>query len=307
VDLCALWRRLACYCATCGAGGDGDGDGGQDGGGDWTGTLDPGLTFFLFPTEVDYSVEYYQPFHGQFGPIPFQDPWWKILLVIIAIILSIAAAVSGGADLANASDSAVIGTVTRSVLDPLKVQPTANPASTSRGSVDVAVVTLNGRRGLTPAMFTVLDAASDEATTNPIQTLDGQIDTPGTTLTNAQITAIFQNLADNPSDPAAKDAVRAFKSGSRTGTTSALLVSGVTPIQPRGPEEDGSTVFFLNQLRFSPDETAESISCPGDSGSLWFQKSSLSVLGLNHAGSDGSDAVACRIQDVLEAAGIRFA
>ncbi|KAF7174314.1 hypothetical protein CNMCM5623_006925 [Aspergillus felis] len=118
--------------------------------------------------------------------------------------------------------------------------------------------------------------------------------------------AIFQNLADNPGDPAAMDAVRAFKSGSRTGTTSGLLCSGLTPVQPRGPEEDGSTVYFLNQLRFCPDETGEAVSCPGDSGSLWFQKSSLSVIGLNHAGGV-SDAIACRIEDVLEAVRIRFA
>ena len=302
VDLCALWRLLACCCA-----GHGGGDGGQDGGGDWTGTLDPGISFFLFPTEVDYAVEYTQPFAGQFGPIPFQDPWWKLLLIIIAIILTIAAAISGGADLVNKSDDAVIGTLTRSVLNPLKTQPTSNPAATDPGSVDAAVVTLNGNRGLTPAMFTVLDAASDEASTTPIQMLGGKIDTPGTILTNAQITAIFQNLADNPGDPAAQDAVRAFKSGSRSGTSSGLLVSAVTPVQPRGPEEDGSTVFFLNQLRFSQDETGNALSCPGDSGSLWFQKSSLAVIGLNHAGSDGTDAIACRIEDVLAAMGIRFA
>ena len=207
----------------------------------------------------------------------------------------------------NKSDDAVIGTLTRSVLNPLKTQPTSNPAATDPGSVDAAVVTLNGNRGLTPAMFTVLDAASDEASTTPIQMLDGKIDTPGTILTNAQITAIFQNLADNPGDPAAQDAVRAFKSGSRSGTSSGLLVSAVTPVQPRGPEEDGSTVFFLNQLRFSQDETGNALSCPGDSGSLWFQKSSLAVIGLNHAGSDGTDAIACRIEDVLAAMGIRFA
>ena len=147
------------------------GDGGKDGGGDWTGTLDPGLSFFFFPTEVDYAVDYTQPFPGQFGPIPFQDPWWKLLLIIIAIILTIAAAVSGGADLVNQSDDAVIGTLTRSVLNALKTQPTTNPAATDPGSVDAAVVTLNGNRGLTPAMFTVLDAASDEASTTPIQRL----------------------------------------------------------------------------------------------------------------------------------------
>ncbi|KAK4450908.1 hypothetical protein QBC34DRAFT_459236 [Podospora aff. communis PSN243] len=315
IDLCALWRRLACCCAGGGSGGGsgpgggaGGGGGGDDGGGDWTGTPDPGLTAFIFPTEVDYSVEYKQPFKGQYGPIPFDDPWWKVLLIIVAIILTIAAAASGGADLANAGSNDVIGEVSRAVLNPLKAEPTTMPAATATGSVDVAVVKLNGSRGLTPAIFTVLDAADDEASTVPIQTLGGQLDTPGTFLTNAQIIAIFQNLASNPNDPAAQNAVRAFKSGARSGTSSGLLVSAVAPIQPRGPEDDGSTVFFINQLRFQQDETNNAISCGGDSGSLWFQTSSLAVLGLNHAGPDSGDfATASRIEDVLEAVGVRFA
>jgi hypothetical protein len=302
VDLCALWRLIAGCCAGHG------GNGGKDGGGDWTGVLGPGISFFMFPTEVDYTVEYTPPFSGQFGPIPFQDPWWKLLLIIIAIILTLAAAVSGGADLVNKSDDAVIGTLTRSVLSALKTRPASNPAATDPGSVDAAVVTLNGNRGLTPAIFTVLDAASDEASTTPIQMLGGKIDTPGTILTNAQITAIFQNLALNPGDPAAKDALRVFKSGSRSGTSSGVLSLGVIPVKSRGPEEDGSTVFFLNQLGVSPDETGNAVSCPGDSGSLWFQKSSLAVIGLNHGtGGDGTEAIACRIEDVLAAMGIRFA
>ena len=143
------------------------GDGG-DGGGTWTGGLDPGLNFFVWPTVVDYTIDYANPFTGQYGPIPFQDPWWKLLLIIIAIILTIAAAVSGGSDLVNKSDDAVIGTLTRSVLNALKNQPTTNPAPTDAGSVDAAVVTLNGKRGLTPAIFSVLDAATGEAVTTPI-------------------------------------------------------------------------------------------------------------------------------------------
>ena len=71
------------------AGGRGGGDGGET----WTGGLDPGLSFFVWPTVVDYTIDYANPFSGQYGPIPFQDPWWKLLLIIIAIILSIAAAV----------------------------------------------------------------------------------------------------------------------------------------------------------------------------------------------------------------------
>ncbi len=34
------------------------------------------------------------PFAGQYGDLPFQDPWWKIILCIIAVLLLIAAAIA---------------------------------------------------------------------------------------------------------------------------------------------------------------------------------------------------------------------
>ena len=101
--------------------------------------------------------------------------------------------------------------------------------------------------------------------------------------------------------------MRAFKSGSRSGTSSGLLVSAVTPVQPRGPEEDGSTVFFLNQLRFSQDETGNRCPAPAIPARSGSRNRACAVIGLNHAGSDGTDAIACRIEDVLAAMGIRFA
>ena len=124
VDLCEIWRELACCCA---------GDHGRGGdGGDWTDSR-PGISFFAWPTVVDYQVDYRPPFGGQFGPIPFDDPWWKILLIIIAIILTLAAAASSSADLANRSDEAVIGTLTRSVLNALNSRPATPPLPTDAG------------------------------------------------------------------------------------------------------------------------------------------------------------------------------
>jgi hypothetical protein len=38
------------------------------------------------------------PFPGQYGDLPFQDPWWKVLLCIIAVILLIAAAIAEAVD-----------------------------------------------------------------------------------------------------------------------------------------------------------------------------------------------------------------
>ncbi len=41
---------------------------------------------------------------------------------------------------------------------------------------------------------------------------------------------------------------------------------------------------------------------------MWLQQGTNAVLGLNHAGPESGDfATACRIEDVLQALGIRFA
>ena len=302
VDLCAVWRTLACCCA-----GKPGYPGGDDG--DWTDVPDPGLGFLVWPTRIDYAVDYAPPFAGQFGPFPYEDPWWKVLLVIIAIILSLAAAASSVADLANRSDDVVIGTLTRSIMNPESTSPATNPAPTDPGSIDAAVATLNGNRSLTPAVFTLLDAQGGEFfTATPIVGLDQQIDTPGAIVSNAQIVTIFQNLADFPTDPAAQAAVRAYKTGARSGLGLALMAS-LVPVSPR--TDDGVTTFFLNQVRFSQDaDSSDGLSCSGDSGSLWFQQGTNAIIALNHAGptdESGDFAIGCRIEDVMNQLGIRFA
>ena len=266
---------------------------------------------FAFPTVVDYQIDYSPAFAGQYGPIPFDDPWWKLLLIIIAIILTIAAAVSATADLANRSDDVVIGKVERAVLNAFKQESDipAGLTSVSPGTVDVAVVKLNGSRGQTGAMFSYKDAASGEDNTTPIVALDGTIDTAGATLTNAEIDQLFQDLATNPTDPATQAAVQVFKSGARSGTTLALL-GGFVPVMPRGPEEDGSTVFLVNQVKFVSDPaTPTQISRGGDSGSLWLQRNSpRAIVALNHAGDEPeTTAFGCRIEDVMTAINIHFA
>lgn len=300
VDICAIWRQLMCCCS---------GMNEPDEGGPWSEGQDPGLGFFAWPTVVDYTIDYNDPFEGQYGPFPFDDPWWKVLFIIIAIVLTIAAAASAIADLANRSDDVVIGTLTRSVLNAQTATPSSLPASTDQGSVDAAIATLNGDRSLTPALFSVLDAASGEFfTAGPIVALNGQIDAPGSIVTNAQIDAIFQNLAENPTDPAAQDAVLAYKSGARSGLGRGVL-SGLDPVSPR--TDDGTTRYFLNQLIFVQDlDTTDSMSCAGDSGSLWLQMGTNAVMGLNHGGpadDSGERGIASRIEDVMTQLGIRFA
>jgi hypothetical protein len=302
VDLCAILRKLVCCCLCTG-----DADKGDDG--PWTGGKDPGLSFFVWPTVVEYAIDYRPPFAGQFGPFPYDDPWWKILLIILAIILSLAAAASSVADLANRSDDVVIGTLTRSVLNALASKPTDPPVSTDPGSIDAAVATLNGSRTLTSAIFTLMDAEAGEFyTAAPIVALGARIDTPGSTLSNADLDAIFQNLAENPDDPSAQAAVRAYKSGARSGIGRGKMMSKLVPIYPR--TDDGVTRYFINQVCFEQDaDSSDSLSCAGDSGSLWVQEGTNAVIGLNHAGpsdDSGGSAGACRIEDVMNQLGIRF-
>ena len=117
----------------------------------------------------------------------------------------------------------------------------------------------------------------------------------------------MQNLADNPSDPAAQAAVRAYKSGARSGLGLGL-VSSVVRQFPR-LTDDGGVIWMMNQVSFTQDaDTTDSFSCSGDSGSLWFQQGTNAIIALNHAGLEsGVTAGACRIEDVINQLSIRFA
>ncbi len=44
--------------------------------------------------DVELAITPNPPFSGQYGDLPFEDPWWKVVLCIIAVILLIAAAVA---------------------------------------------------------------------------------------------------------------------------------------------------------------------------------------------------------------------
>jgi hypothetical protein len=288
VDFCRLWRDLQCCCA-----GDGRGRDGMDDGGTWGGRGGTGLEIIALPSVVDYRVEYDPAFTGRFGPLPFDDPWWKVLLAIIAIILSIAAAVSAAADLANKSDDVVIGEVTRTLMDDL---------------VDAAVAELNGNRGLTGAMFSYLDAEAGEANTVPLIALGARIDTAGLTMSNAEIDAAIAAFNDDPTDPEAQAGVRVFKSGARTG----LTFGRMQRVGPVNRDDDGDGVgdtLFQNQLFIEEDPAfPNGVSNSGDSGSLWIHVPTLRVVALNHAGSrENNTAMGNRIEDVMNRMGIRFA
>lgn len=283
IDLCDLWQAIQCCCT---------GDRfGRDNDDDWSARRPTGLEFLAFPSVIDYRVEYHPGYEGQYGPLPYDDPWWKLLLKVIAIILSACAAASTVADLANRSDRVVIGQVLRSIL------------KKSGGTVDAAVVRLNGQRGLRPAVFSYLDAASDEVNNRPVTALNGIIDTSGLTMSNAQIKKAIDAFTLDPTSATAQAGVRVFKSGARTGVTYGRM----TAVDPLGPREDG--VSFIDQVLIEEDPSLPNqVSNSGDSGSLWLHSVSKAIVALNHTGSrEANTAWGSRIEDVMKNLKVRFA
>lgn len=285
-DICDLWSRLQCCCSRGGF------DGGISDKDPWV-ELDPsGLEVVAVPTKVTYRIDYQSEFAGQYGPIPFDDPWWKIVLAVIAVILALGAAASAAADLANRSDDVVIGQLTRSVLNDL---------------VDAAVTTLNGERDLTGAIFSYLDAQSGELNTVPFRDLDGVIDTEGATLTNTDIADRIAAFLADPDDEAAQDGVRVVKSGARTGLTFGRMCG----IEDSSRDDDGDDVpdrTFRDQIIIEEDpDFPNNVSNSGDSGSLWLLWETGAIVGLNHAGNrEDNRAIANRIDDVISELGIEF-
>jgi hypothetical protein len=291
VDLCELKRLLDCI---CGGGGPYNGDG-RNG---WAcGEI------LMFPTKFDYRVEFNPPYTGQLSPLPFDDPWWKLLLIILAIILTIAAGASATSDLAYRSDDVVIGKLVDSQL---------LPEVDGNFVVDAALCELNGNRELPSTIppIQVLDARSGEDFTVPVDTLDGVITLTGETMTNTEIADLITAWMANPLDPVAIQGVRVFKSGARTGTTHSMM----TCVEAAQRTDDGVTRNFKNQVRFvplnAPDPAAgQPTAKHGDSGSLWIHSSTRKIVALEHMVSlddSGSVAHGSRIHDVMVKMNIRF-
>lgn len=66
-----------------------------------SGKLDENFQFCLeqyLLGEVDLQVTMTPPYEGQYGDLPFQDPWWKIALCVLAFLLLVAAAIAEAVD-----------------------------------------------------------------------------------------------------------------------------------------------------------------------------------------------------------------
>ncbi len=63
--------------------------------------FDPNFEFCLpgyLPQDFNATVVPTPPYAGQYGDLPFQDPWWKIILCNLALLLLIAAAIAEAVD-----------------------------------------------------------------------------------------------------------------------------------------------------------------------------------------------------------------
>lgn len=70
---------------------------------------------YYLPGKLHLSIAPTPPYSGQFGDLPFQDPWWKILLAIIAALLALAAAIAEAID--GSGDLTTTGTGTATDID----------------------------------------------------------------------------------------------------------------------------------------------------------------------------------------------
>ena len=70
---------------------------------------------YYLPGKLHLNIVPTPPFSGQFGDLPFQDPWWKILLAIIAALLLLAAAIAEAVD--GSGDLTTTGTGTATDVD----------------------------------------------------------------------------------------------------------------------------------------------------------------------------------------------
>jgi hypothetical protein len=272
--------RCLCDCE-CGKGPGGPGGVGGGGGHGWPRVCLPGGIWL--PLRFEYGIEVDGGFVGQYGPVPFQDPWWKILLLIIALI------------------AWLVGAITQIVADhtgwensgdhPRKI---GTVGASNRTITDACIIELDGSR---PAIQKVADVISGETNNNPIIGVDTVI-------------PIDPQVAFPTLTSAAVVGKKVYKSGSRTGLTHGIITSFGAFTQTRssdGPSHPDLT-FANPQFSINADPAfgEELFDDHGDSGSPVLSRepdSMNQVVGLLHSGNGGTSP----IQDVLSTLGLRLA
>lgn len=286
VDLCEVQRLLACCCL-----GDGESGRGLD-------RLDP---YYLIFTKFGLRIVPKAPYGGQFGEIPFDDPWWKLLLALIAAILALIGALEESAQAAYEDEDLVIGTLHDS----------------KRHELDAALCKIDTSREL--SFLRVLDAQSDEDNTTPVEdgNLNGAVTISSDFMTEEEITDLMAEAEESED----LSLLRVFKSGARTGTTFAQISDWSNPwercdLRPEDDCDDAPEEItrFDDEdrptLRFEAAEGEDPtnlISNRGDSGSVWVHFDSKRPIALNHSGDpDANTATGSLLQYIVDRFEISF-
>jgi hypothetical protein len=267
------------------------GDGGHGGDvppGGWPRPCTPGGLWL--PLRFEYGVEIDGGFGGQHGPLLFEDPWWKVALLILAVIAWLVGLVAS--IVADATGWGNVGDLPRKI---------GTVGASDRTMVDAAVIELDGSR---PALQDVADVIAGETNASPIVGLstvipiDPQVALP--TLTSAAVVGH-----------------EVYKSGARTGLTHGIISSLGTFTQCRGefdeaagtctPDPAHPDLVLANQFSIGADPAfgEELFDDHGDSGSIVLSRDPATphqVVALLHSGNGGSSP----IQDVLAALGLRL-
>lgn len=286
IDVCRLQHVLDCCrpSCNCGCGNDGGAGGGNDGGwGNGTGVdgwcrVKP---VGWLPISFEYQIEPTQPFPGQLGPLAFEDPWWKVVLILLAVLLEIASLIYDYVK-AGQDPKFIIGKILRT-------------GDATTNAIDCAVARLNGSRGVNLGQQ---DAQSDDANNGmPIEGLGGVISLDRTDNGNFGVQAAIPGNT-------------VWKSGGRSGTTrgTVKMVTYSTPVKYDEEDTISGSVSYTNQVLVNQIVGMEQpLSLKGDSGSVWVDMASKRPVALNFAGDDaGTTGVGNPILDVVNRLDIRF-
>jgi len=284
IDLCEIQRLLSCYCLPD-----------NKDGSNRPGAIDP---YYLIFTKMRVRIVPKVPYGGQFGDIPYDDPWWKLLLALIAAILALIGALEEAAQSAYEDEDLVIGRL----------------HDFERHQLDAALCKINTSRELSFAKM--LDAQWDEDNQVPVEgDLGGVISLSGDFMTEAEI----EELLAESEETGDLSILRVFKSGARTGTTFAQIAEWIS--WQRCDLEQGDCDNAPEEItRFDdPDrpnlrfEVAEGedesnlISNKGDSGSVWVHFDSKRPVALNHSGNPNNNtAIGTLLDYIADRFGITF-
>jgi hypothetical protein len=294
VDVCKLQAVIKACCDNerdrCGCGDDGGGKNGGDGypGDGWQeGTGMDGWCrvkpVAWLPVSFQYKIEPNPAYAGQYGPLAFQDPWWKVVLLIIAILLAIASIVYDYVH-AGQDPKFIIGKIVRN-------------GDAMTNLIDCAVCNLNGSRGVDQGE---MDAQSDDSNNGlPIEGLGNIIQLDRTDNGNFGVQdAVMGNVV--------------WKSGGRSGTTRGVVkrTDFVTTISYTEEDTISGDLTYSNQVLVTQITGMEQpLSQGGDSGSVWVDMASKRPIALNFAGTlndDGTTGVGNPITQVVNQLNIRF-